>query len=424
MDNQEVSQPPRAGARFFYGYIIVAIFFIIQVIMFGQRSSYGVFFIPLLTEFGWTRALVSGAYSLSMFLQGCAAIIMGILNDRLGPRVAMMVSGFLLGLGLLMMSLIGAAWQLYLFYVVIIGTGMGGLFAPPASTLARWFVKRRGTITGIAMAGGSTGMLIVPPVVNVLISAYDWRHTFIITGIFTLVAMILLSQFLRRDPAKMGLVPYGENKGEEQPVDLGTMGFSHREALYTRQFWMATAMLFCFGFCIATIMVHTVPHATDMGISAATAASFLSVMGGGLIIGNVVLGTMADRTGSRQAYIISFFLMAVALAWLLPAREAWQLYLFAAVFGLGIGGAAVLSSPLTAELFGMKSHGVILGLINFTSTLGAAVGPLLAGYLFDSTGSYNIAFLLCLALAVAGTILAATLKPTRKLSAQKSSLLP
>jgi len=382
-----------------------------MLVMFGVYYAFGVFFKPMLTEFGWTRATTSGAFSLSWIVSGLLAIVMGRLTDRFGPRLVMTLCGFFLGLGYLLVAQISAVWQLYLFYGVIIGIGMGGSFVPLMSTVARWFVKRRGMMTGIVVTGVGVGSLIAPPVASRLISTYDWRSSYIILGSTVLVVVVLAAQLLRRDPTQVRQVPYSEN--EEQGFKPETEGFSLKEAVRTKQFWLVSAMLVCFGFCALAIIVHIVAHATELGISAASAANILATIGGMGIIGRVVLGTAADRIGNRQAFIIGFILMSAALFWLMPATEAWMLYLFAAVFGFGYGGCAASESPLVAELFGLSSHGLIMGVIALGFTSGAAIGPFLAGYVFDFAGSYQGAFLACAVTAVVGLILTALLTPTK-----------
>jgi MFS family permease len=413
MPDQIIRQSPsRAKPRLFYGYTVVAAAFFILVLMRGIVSTFGVFFKPMLTDLGWTRAVTSGAFSVFWIIQGLLAIAMGGVNDRLGPRMVITVCGFMLGLGFLLMSQTSALWQLYLFYGVIIGTGMSGAFVPLTSTVARWFVKRRSTMTGIVVAGIGVGGLIAPPLANWLISIYDWRVSYIILGGIALVAVILFAQLLRRDPAQMGLTPYGETK-EEIELKGSTRAFSLKEAASVRQFCLAFSMFFCLGFSMFTILVHIAPHATDLEFSATTAANILAVAGGGGVIGMLVLGWAADRIGNRQVFILGFALMAAALFWLISATEAWALYLFAAVFGFAAMGCAVSESPLVAELFGLRSHGLILGVINMGFCIGAALGPFLAGYIFDVTGSYSVAFLVCAAVSVAGLILSAVLTPAK-----------
>jgi len=413
MAGQKAWQPPGAEPGFFYGYIVVAAALCIMVVTYGTYFAFGVFFKPVLTDFGWTRAMTSGAFSLSMVVGGLLGIVMGGLTDRLGPRVVLTLCGFLLGLGYLLMSQVGAVWQLYLFYGVIIGTGMSGVWVPLMSTVARWFTKRRSMMSGVVLTGMGIGTLVGAPVANQLIATYDWRTSYIIIGSIILVVVALAAQFLRRDPARMGQVPYGESEGEEQELKAETGGFSLREAVYTRQFWVICGLFFCLGFCLFAITTHIVPHATDLGISAASAANILATIGGLVIVGRVVLGSAADRIGNRQAFIIGFILMPAALFWLAPAVEVWMLYLFAAVFGFAEGGMGASESPIVAGFFGLSSHGLILGVTSLGLTFGAAVGPFLAGYIFDVTGSYQVAFLVCAAIGIVGLILAAVLRPIR-----------
>ena len=336
---------------------------------------------------------------------------MGRFTDRLGPRIVLTFCGFLIGLGYLLMSQLSAVWQLYLFYGVIIGTGMGGTRVPLLSTVARWFVKRRSMMTGIILTGIGIGRLVGPPVVNWLISAYDWRASYIMLGSVVLVIVVSAAQFLKRDPARIGLVHYGENEGGGQESKVGTEGFSLKEAVYTRQFWLVFTMLFCLGFGLFTITVHIVSNATDLGISAASAASILAVIGGASIVGNVILGGAAERIGNRQVFIIGFILMSASLFWLVLDREMWMLYLFAVVLGIARGGMAASDSPLVAGLFGLNSHGLILGVTSLGFTMGAALGPFLAGSIFDDSGSYQTAFLLSAAISIVGLVITALLTP-------------
>ncbi len=268
-------------------------------------------------------------------------------------------------------------------------------------------------MTGIVLAGTGTGMLITPPVASWLISAYDWRTSYITLGILVLVVVVLTAQFLRRDPSQMGQVPYGESKGGDQVFTTGVDSFSFRDAVHTRQLWLLFTIVFSQGFSSFIIMVHIVPHATDLGISAISAATILATVGGLSIVGRVVLGNAADRIGNRRTYIICFILMSIALFWLAFVKEVWMLYLFAVVFGFAIGGTAALGSPLVARLFGLSSHGLIFGFTSLGLSIGGAVGPLFAGYIFDVTASYQLAFLICAVFAVFGIGLTLLLKPIK-----------
>ena len=270
-------------------------------------------------------------------------------------------------------------------------------------------------MAGIVIAGGGTGGIILPPVANWLISAYGWRNAYLIIGALVLVVIIAGAQFLKRDPSEMGQEPYGGSKAGEQSLDISAKGLTLMEAVYTRQFWMSVVILFCFGYCIMTSMLHIVPHATDIGISAAVAANVLAALGGAAPIGGVVIGSIADKLVNRQGYIICFVLMTAAMLLLLVADKAWMLYLFAVVMGLGSGGAIALMSPLAAELFGIRSHGIVFGALLLWQTIGSAIGTFLTGHIFDITGSYQLAFMICAATGVTGLVLSAALRPIKNL---------
>jgi len=325
--------------------------------------------------------------------------------------MVMVGCGLLLGLGYLLMPRIGAIWQLYLFYGVIIGMGMSGGVTPSLSSVARWFVKRRGLMTGITIAGIGTGTLITPPIANWLISTYSWRTSFTIIGIAVLVLIVGLAQLLIRDPGRKGLLPYGASAAMGEKSSLDTRGLSLQEAIRTRQFWTLFVIYVCGGFFIQTIIVHIVIYATGLGISAASAAVVLAIVGGGNIAGRLTAGAAADRLGNKLTITAALILMAVVFLWLQVAEEVWMLYLFAAIFGLAHGGILCMMSPLPAELFGLRSHGVLLGIIMFASTIGGAIGPIVAGRIFDITSSYQVAFIICDVVAVAAIILAISIKP-------------
>lgn len=408
---------PTTGSKksgFFYGYIVVLVAFFVLVIMLGLLYSFGVFLKPLSAEFGWTRAMTSGAYSMGLLITGLLYMVTGRLNDRFGPRIVITACGFLLGLGYLLMSQISALWQLYLFWGVIVAMGLSGGFVPMTSTVARWFVQRRGVMTGIVAAGVGAGTMIVPPVASWLISSYGWRTAFLVIGIIALVLLMLAAQFLKRDPSKTGQLPYGENEVKPENSISEAKGFSFREAVHTQQFRMVWTIYFFFGVSLGTVMVHIVPHATDLGISVMIAANILAIIGGLNIVGRIGIGSVSDRAGRKSSLIIGFVLFLVALLWLQLARELWMLYLFAIIFGFGMGGVVALQPPVTAELFGLRAHGAILGAVVFGTTTGGAIGSLLAGRIFDITGGYYLAFLVCAVLAIAGLILAWLLKPTRR----------
>jgi len=407
-----VNETEDSKPKIFYGWFIVVSAFFIQLVAYGVFLSFGIFFNPLLNEFGWTRATLSGPHSLAFLMLGFASIIVGRLGDRFGPRMVMAGCGFLMGLGYLLMSQISTLWQLYLFYSVIVGIGISAPDVLLLSTVARWFAKKRGMMSGVIKVGTGLGMLVMPIVANWLIGTYGWRNSYLILGGVVLVLVVLAAMFLRRDPSQMGLAPYGEDEVNASSLSAVGGGFSLREAIGTRQFWMVCAIYFVIIFCSQTLMVHIAPHAIELGISATNAATVLATIGGVSIGGRVVMGSAGDRVGTRLAISICFVISVTALSWLQFAGELWMLYLFAFVYGFAHGGFFALISPLIAELFGLSSHGAIFGVVYFCGSIGGAIGPLLAGRIFDVNGSYQLAFLICAALGAVALILSLLLRRT------------
>lgn len=382
------------------------------MVSYGTLYSFGVFFKPVLDEFGWTRAATSGAYSLCFLLAGVGGVATGGLSDKFGSRKLVTACGFFLGLGFILMYWISAIWQLYLFYVGLVGIGMSSV-APLLSATARWFDERRGLMAGIVVSGIGAGTVIMPPVASSLISNYGWRMSYVIVGAIALVLIVVAAQFLRRAPSEIGQLL--DNGSEVKQVGLVPEAgeFSFWRAIRTGRFWIYAGAVSSMFFCQQIMIVHMVPFATDLEISPISAASIVSVIGGLSIAGRIGMGSASDRIGNKLSLVIVLVLVSVSLFWLLLAKELWMLYLFAIVFGFAYGGLVALNTPVTAELFGLSSLGAILGMVIFVSSVGGAIGPIVAGRIFDTSNSYQMVFVVCAGVSVAGVILAALLRPSR-----------
>ena len=201
-----------------------------------------------------------------------------------------------------------------------------------------------------------------------------------------------------------------------------TKGLTLREAICTRQFVLVCLLYFSFLFCVVSITVHLVIHTIGLGIPATRAAFTLSLIGGACIVGMNVMGNIADRFSNKIGLGLSYSLMGLSLVWLIPSHSEWSFYLFSIAFGFAYGGMQVLFSPLVAELFGTRSHGVILAAGALVGSIGAAIGPIVAGYIFDSLGSYTIAFILCAMLAFTGLVSTFSSKSNLKAKASTSTL--
>ncbi len=400
--------------RYFYGYNIVAAGFTIQAVCIGALFAYGVFFKEIQAEFGWSRATISGASSLALLMMGAAGVLAGRLNDRIGPRILIAVSAVFLGLGYLLLSRIQSPWQLYVVFGILAGIGFSTHDVITLSTVARWFDKRRGAMSGIVKVGTGSGQLLGPMLATLLLAVFGWRYSNVIIGAAILVALLLVAQLMRRDPQDMGLLPDGRiSKSYGWNGKVTGQSLTLKEAVRIEQFWTICITEFAIFFCLFTIVVHIVPHARDLGLAPAYAAGVLSTIGGVSIVGRIVMGAANDRIGGKRALVICIIMLFCSFVWLQLASTAWMLFLFAVIYGFAHGGFFTVVSPMVAEWFGTGSHGMLFGIVLFCGTLGGSVGPLVAGRIFDVTGSYQMVFLILTGLTVIGFALMMRLRPVR-----------
>ncbi len=401
-------------SRYFYGYNIVGAGFITQAVCIGAMFTYGVFFKELETTFGWSRTLVSGASSLAFLIMGIMGVIAGTLNDRIGPRIILSVSGVFLGLGYMLMSQMSAPWQLYLLYGLFVGIGFSTHDVITLSTVARWFVRRRGMMSGLVKVGTGGGQLLVPLVAAALITRVGWRQAYLLLGILALVVLIVVAQLMKRDPQGVGLRPDGNalaDQADNSSDDRQSLTLA--AAIRTIPFWNLCIAEFTIFGCLLTTIVHIVPHARDQGLEPTTAAAVLATIGGVSMLGRIVMGTVNDRIGGKRSLIICLVILIGALLWLQACVNAWMLFAFSVMYGFAHGALFTVVSPTVAEFFGTGSHGLIFGVVLFSGTLGGSLGPLLAGYIFDLTGTYRAAFFMLTAMAAVGLLLVALMRPDR-----------
>jgi len=402
MQETEPTTMPKPG--FFYGYIIIIAIFFIMVFMFGTNFAFNVFFKPVQNEFGWTSAMTASAFSLCIIVQGLMGIVMGGLTDKFGPRLVMTTSGVLLGVGYLLMSQVTSIWQFYVFYGLVIGIGMSSAYVTLLSTTARWFNKRRNLMSGIVLVGMSVGSLVAPPVSERLISFYTWQTSYIITAIAVFVVVVLAAQFLKRDPSKVGQTCDGLKTETPSQANINNLGFTLKEAAGYKQFWLYVGAELCFGIILFALIVHIVNHAISLNFTPATGAIVFAAMAGFSIAGRLALGNAADRFGNKKIFLLGFILMAISLFLLAPATSLWALFVFAIIFGIAWGAAETCESPMTAWLFGLRSHGIVFGVISLTFTIGASLGSFMMGYIFDITGNYQLAFIILGVIGIIGFI--------------------
>lgn len=387
-------------------YGVAAAAFVIQGVIIGSMFAYGVFFKSLEMELGWSRTLLSASTSVSFIVMGTLAMLGGRLNDRFGPRWVMSVSGVCFGLGYGLMYYMDTPWQLFVCYGLLVGVGLSTHDVVTLSTVARWFDARRGLMTGVVKVGTACGQMVIPLSATALIAWFDWRTACAVLGASAAIILVLAAQFMRQKPNGV----HQSHRASAHAV-MAPRGLSLSNARRTRAFWTLCAIQFTFMPSLVTVPLHITVHGMDLGLKAASAASLLSVIGGSSIAGRLLIGTTVDRFGGRPALALCLGALFVSLICLRLADLPWMLFGFAAIYGFAHGGLFTVASPTVAELFGTAAHGAIFGVILFFGTIGAAIGPLYAGWIFDTSGSYNLAFNTLAILALIGLFLVASLRP-------------
>ena len=405
----------------FYGWLVVAACFIVTA-SYGVFYSFGVFFKPLQAEFGWSRALTSSITSVHLITFAISTIVMGRLTDKYGPRFSVILGAILIGVGLSLCSQVKTPGQFYLFYIIA-SLGAGVIWSPTTATAQRWFIKQRGLALGIVSAGVGIGMLVYSTLSNYLIYAYGWQMTYILVGSGTALVLILVSLLLVRTPEDIGLTPYGSTT-PDIPVELDTQAargesWTTREAFRTKTAWGLAMLYFFTVLPIQMVAVHLVPFAIDIGIDKTAAASAFGLVGVFSIIGRLTMSTTADRIGWKRALAICCAACTCILLWLIPTRNLWMLYVFIVLYGFFYGGKVPLIPGLIYSFFGTKSLSEITGIMHAASLVVSAGGPILGGWIFDYTGSYSIAFLVCAVSWALAAFLAIKLKaPTKNVIAR------
>jgi MFS family permease len=387
-----------------YGWVIVGACSLMIFVTYGLIYSYSVFFKPLADYFQWDRASVSLIYSLAVIIRGASAIGTGWLADKYGARKMMVFCGLMMGAGYILSSQVSTMWHFFLAYAVVEAIGVSGIFGIGSAIASRWFTKNRGLALGIVASGSGLGTLILVPGIERLVSATDWSQAFLICGIAAGVLMVSGALFLREPPRD---APETEPTGKPAEVKL-------RVALKDARLWLAIFCFLLFFFGTQMILVHLVNYATDVGIEPLVAATFVSVIGAVSIIGRLSTGVIAEKIGLYRSLVLICVCLALSFILLLFTRSVWVFYIFAVIFGLAYGGEVTQIPLVIARFFGTNIMATLMGVMLFVTGLGGALGPWLAGKIFDVTGSYNWAFIIGAMASALGIVMVWLLKRQEK----------
>ncbi|MGD9158468.1 MAG: MFS transporter [Desulfobacteraceae bacterium] len=401
--------------RFFYGWIIVAVSFLSLFFSLGVRVSFGVYYVAILDEFGWTRADTAGAFSLAMCVHALISPLSGYLIDRFDPRKFFPAGAAFLAAGLIACSFISSIWHLYLFFGVItaIGINMTG-FAPNMTIVPRWFLKNKGLASGLALSGIGAGSFVVATGVGYIIKMAGWRNAFLITAATVCIILIPAAAiFLRRSPDEIGLLPDNErssvNKNDlpevnttKKQISNSTTEWTLGTAMKTSPFRWVVLTGACHGFMVNMMIVHEAIYIVDSGFSTLLAASILGITNGLSSVGNTCFGGLSDHIGRKVSLTLGAFIAfsgMIFLFFLKTHPSTLLLYMFTILYGIGQGSYTAIYASSMADLFAGPSLGKIMAVLSVGYGLGGALSSYTGGYLFDITGSYIIPFI-CLMVAI------------------------
>jgi len=369
---------------------------------YGIWYSYSVILVALLEEFGWSRSVLAGAFSVFTLVHGGVNPVIGALCLRAGPLRVMAAGGVAMGLALFADSFISTPAQLYLGFSVATALAVAAAgWVPALVYVQREFQDRLGVSIGIVSAGVGVGMFLVVPLTQLLIGAFGWRTAFQVLGGLSVAWIVPASLWLMRHPIereKQGQTPAKQNR--EKAGSDPTLA----QAMRTEPFWLLMAAFFFGNLCSQTLHVHQVAHLVDQGLAAMVAASVVGVVGLASIFGKVGGGWLADRMEREVVYVAGIAIMAAsafALLALGASPSPWAAYGYAVLLGVGYSVTASLTPVMVSDRFSGPHYGAIVGAGLMGAAVGSALGPWLAGRLYDATGSYTIAFLIAAACAVA-----------------------
>lgn len=392
----------------FYGWFVVVACLLVTITLGETYWSYGVFFKPLENEFGWNRALTSSGYAAFLIGYVISLVISGRLADRYSPRTILLATALVGGLGITLCSQVNSINQLRIF-LLITGLGTGGTWSLPSATVQRWFYKRQraGLALAIVVSGVGIGVLIFTPLLNYLILSYGWRNTYLIAGIIFFVLIAISALMIKQSPAeeKTDL----ENE-KSIPKSANSQGWTTGKVITTSAF-IGIAFLFAVNLLASqVVVVHLIPHATDVGISSTIAAAAFGLVGGFSIPGRLMAGILSERIGWQRILTLMFLGKALPILWLIFLKATWMVYVFSFFYGIFHGAIAIALVAILGKFFGMRS---IAELIGITTALGLCIGafaPYVAGFIFDATGSYLVAFVIVAAFLLSASFVATIVK--------------
>ena len=424
----------------FYGWWLVGIAVVLLTLMaVSVFQGLGTFLVALQTEFGWSRTVLSGAFSLSRAQGAVIGPIEGWLIDKVGNRRMILFGYLLMAFGFLMFSQVGnnafwdigifrlesGVWQFYVAFITIsLGSGVGGWLAL-MSLMNNWFVRQRSLAIATSMSGIHLGGLLVP-VLALGIELHGFRWTTFGIAIFLGALILPVYTVLRDKPEDIGQLPDGERPGTRRSQERGSEAgvtqasssaggddeqeFTVMQALKTRAFWILTIVHMSSSVSIVTLALHLAPKLTDMGMSLSGAGTIVLIYTILALPTQFVAGWLADRMPKPPLIFFFILLQGIAIMLIAVTDEIFMALIFAVLYGIGFGGRIPLLTSIRGEYFGRKAFATIMGISQMPNNICMIFAPLFAGFMFDTTGTYFIPFAFFGLLNVLGAFLMLTVK--------------
>ncbi|AYV66112.1 MFS transporter [Niallia circulans] len=410
---------------FHYAWIIVFVTFLTFLAVQGVRLSFGAFVEPWETEFSMNRGTISLISTLSFVIYGLSQPLIGRLVDKLGARLILSFSTFLVGISIFLTAFVTHPWQLFFLYGIMVSLGVGGASNVAATVVVtNWFNEKRGLAFGIMEAGFGAGQMLLVPGSLLLIHLLNWKMTVVILGAFLVLFVFpIVLLFLRNHPKEKGLVPIGGEIAEDDSVPKKTLdtNTSIWNVFLKRQFWFLILPFAICGFTTTGLMdTHLIPFSHDHGFSTSVTSAAVSILAGFNIIGILLSGIIADRWSSRKMLFLLYGIRALSIAILLSSHNSTLLLIFAVIFGLVDFATVAPTQLLATQYFEEYSIGFILGWLFLSHQIGSALGAYLPGFFYNETGSYTISFYFSIIILVGAAILNIFLPEPNKITQKEN----
>ena len=417
--------------RVFYGWYIVGVAFLSAIATMGVAGGpvYGFFIKPMSQEFGWTRTEMVLALTFGSLAAGVVSPLVGRVVDRYGARVLMVIGGIITGALVMMVGRVNTLAQFYLIFTlgVVVARSSVALLVPQTAVV-NWFVRKRGRAVAVSTLGVPAGNGLLALLVTRVMGIYDWRAAWVAMGIVIwTLAVVPAGIFMRRRPEDMGLRPDGAEElppqaQASQEVTNSTSrdnlppedSWGTKEALKTKAFWLILIGAGSNGLGVGGFIIHMVPYFTDIGLPAEAAAAAVVASAIGSAIGKISFGIIVERIHVRYAYTIQAFTTGITMVGLLMVSTAQSVIVMSLLWGIAMGGIAVLMTVVWPDYFGRKAVGAIRGYAMVFESVIMALAPLFSAFIYDRTGAYGSAFTILVAAHFLGGTLLFLAKPPKK----------